>query len=114
MARDKGLEEIVWDDLDAMAGITGKVMFGGWAWLLHGNLLCGARDDGLLIRLGKGLDAWALQIAGIVPMESRGRIMQGWVRCSPEVYGNDTLRNQLLSRAAEFVSTLPGKHTSTA
>ena len=41
----------------------------------------------LTVRLGKGLDAWALQTAGIVPMESRGRIMQGWVRCSPEAYG---------------------------
>ena len=29
-------------------------MFGGWAWLLRGNLVCGAREDGLLARLGKG------------------------------------------------------------
>jgi len=28
-------------------------MFGGLAWLAHGNLLCGARDAGMLVRLGK-------------------------------------------------------------
>lgn len=84
-------------------------MFGGWAWLLRGNLLCGARDDGMLVRLGKGRDAWALQIKGIVPMLSRGRTMHGWVRCGPEVYGEETLRKKLLSRAVEFVRSLPEK-----
>ncbi|MGB7068362.1 MAG: hypothetical protein WBD22_02610 [Pyrinomonadaceae bacterium] len=106
MARDRGLEELIHDDLDARVGVTEKAMFGGWAWLLNGNLLCGARDDGMLVRLGKGLGAWALETTGIVPMESRGRIMQGWVRCGPAAYGNDVLRNHLLSRASEFVSTL--------
>lgn len=109
MARDRGLEELIRNDLDSLAGITDKAMFGGWAWLLRGNLLCGARADGMLVRLGKGLDAWALQTNGIVPMESRGRIMHGWVRCGPDVFGDDTLRNRLLSRAIEFVRTLPGK-----
>lgn len=108
MSRDKGLEEIVREDLHGLAGITDKAMFGGWAWLLNGKLLCGARNDGLLIRLGKGMDAWALQLPGIASMETRGRIMRGWVRCGPEVYGNDGLRNHLLSRAVAFVSTLPG------
>ena len=53
-------------------------MFGGCARLLHGHLLCGARADGMLVRLGKDLDAWALEIDGVVSMMSRGRVMQGW------------------------------------
>ncbi len=109
MARDRGLEELIHEDLGSLTGITEKAMFGGWAWLLHGNLLCGARDDGMLVRLGKGRDAWALQTPGVVPMESRGRIMQGWVRCDPIVYGDDALRNRLLSAAIVFVGTLQGK-----
>jgi hypothetical protein len=31
----------------------GKAMFGGWALLLNGNLLCGARAGGMLVRLGR-------------------------------------------------------------
>jgi len=109
MARDKGLEEIINDDLESEFGIRQKAMFGGWAWLLDGKLLCGARDDGMLIRLGKGNDAWALQVPGIVPMISRGQVMQGWVRADSQVYGNDELRSKLLSSALRFVRTLPEK-----
>jgi hypothetical protein len=109
MSRDHGLEELIQGDLRSLSGITEKAMFGGRSWLLHGNLLCGARDDGMLVRLGKGLDGWTLAISGIVPMESRGSIMQGWVRCGPEAYGDDELRGRLLARAVEFVGTLGRK-----
>ncbi|MGH6823717.1 MAG: cold-shock protein, partial [Methylocella sp.] len=49
MARDEGLEELLREDLEAESGLTEKAMFGGRAWLLNGNLLCGARDDGMLV-----------------------------------------------------------------
>ena len=109
MARDKGLEEIVSDDLRAIPGITDKAMFGGWVWLLWGNLLCGAREDGMLVRLGKGNDDWALAIRGIEPMVSRGKRMSGWVRADPRNFGNDQMRGKLLAAALHFVSSLPGK-----
>lgn len=109
MARDKGLEALLQDELSAIPGLSEKAMFGGWAWLLHGNLLCGARDDGLLVRLGKGNDAWALQIPGIAPMISRDRPMQGWIRATPEAYGDDSLRHKLVTSALEFVRSLPAK-----
>ena len=62
MARDKGLEELLNDSLAGVPGLTTKAMFGGLAWLVNGNLLCGAREDGMLVRLGKDKDAWALKI----------------------------------------------------
>jgi hypothetical protein len=73
MARDQGLEELILNALGSLAGITEKAMFGGRSWLLHGNLLCGACDDVMLVRLVKGLDGWALAIPGIVPMELQDR-----------------------------------------
>jgi TfoX/Sxy family transcriptional regulator of competence genes len=109
MARDRGLEELIADDLNSEGGIKEKAMFGGWAWLLDGKLFCGARDDGMLIRLGKGNDAWALEIIGIVPMVSGNRVIQGWVRADPRVYGDDSLRAKLLSNALAFVRSLPAK-----
>ena len=84
-------------------------MFGGWAWLLHGNLLCGARAGGMLLRVGKENESWALEIAGVVPMLSRGRRMPGWVRANQEAYGSDRLRERLLKAAVEFTRSLPGK-----
>ncbi len=83
MARDEGLEELLRERLGAEPGLTEKAMFGGRAWLLNGHLMCGARDDGMLVRLGAGEDGWALATPGVDPMISRGRLMRGWVRAGP-------------------------------
>jgi hypothetical protein len=109
MVRDPGLEELVHDDLRSTPGVTDKAMFGGWAWLLWGNLLCGARDDGMLVRLGKGNDGWALAVTGVEPMISRGKPMQGWVRADARVYGVDEMRCKLLASSLQFVASLPKK-----
>lgn len=109
MARDKGLEELLHDDLASVHGLTQKAMFGGWAWLLHSHLLCGARHDGMLVRLGKGNDDWALRLSGIEPMMSGARRMDGWVRAAPEAYGDDALRHKLVDAALAFARTLPAK-----
>ena len=109
MARNKVLEELLGDDLARVRGITEKAMFGGRAWLLHGNLLCGARDDGLLVRLGKGNEAWALSTLGIAPMIMQGRPMSGWVRAAPEAYEDGALRRKLLKAALDFTQSLPKK-----
>ena len=58
MARDEGLETLLNDDLAAVPGLTQKAMFGGWAWLVNGNLLCGARIGSVLVRLAPNKDAW--------------------------------------------------------
>ena len=109
MARDAGLEELLRERLAGVGGLTERSMFGGWAWLLDGHLLCGARDDGVLVRLGKGNDLWALGIDGIAPMISRGRVMAGWVRVAPETFGDDALAAQLIDAALTFVRLLPAK-----
>jgi TfoX N-terminal domain len=109
MARDEGLEELLNHYLEAEPGLTAKAMFGGQAWLVNGHLLCAARDDGMLVRLGKDNDGWALKIPGIVPMTSRGRRMNGWVRAASEAFGEDALRRKLLDAALAFVRALPAK-----
>jgi hypothetical protein len=84
-------------------------MFGGRAWLLKGNLLCCARDDGMLARLGKDRDGWALALPEVVPMMSGARRMKGWVRAGPGAYGDDALRRRLVDAALAFVRSLPAK-----
>jgi hypothetical protein len=58
MPRNPGLEELVKPNLAntrslSEKAISEKPMFGGWAYLLHGNLLIGARRSSLLLRVGK-------------------------------------------------------------
>lgn len=109
MARDPGLEELVREDLGDRPGLSEKPMFGGLAWLLDGHLLCGARDVGLMARLGKGNDGWALEFPDIAPMVMSGRQMSGWVRAGLDTCADDDLRRRLLDAAVAFVRTLPPK-----
>ncbi|HEX7917502.1 TfoX/Sxy family protein [Rudaea sp.] len=109
MTRDAGLEELIDGELEGVHGLSNKAMFGGWAWLLNGNLLFGARDAGLLVRLGKDRDDWALRVPGIERAVMRGRAMHGWVRVSPETCGDDALRGRLVRAALAFVGSLPPK-----
>jgi hypothetical protein len=112
MARDAGLEDLVRHDLAGEAGLMERRMFGGMAWLLRGNLLCGARTDGMLVRLGAGNDGWALALPDVAPMVMRSRPMRGWLRAGPEAYGDDALRRKLLAAALAFARSLPGKQRS--
>ena len=109
MARDLGLEDLIRNDLPQGLALSEKAMFGGLAWLVDGRLLVGARGDGMLVRLGKGNDAWALALPDIGPMISRGRAMDGWVRAGPAAYGDDGLRARLIEAALAFVRGLPPK-----
>ena len=109
MARDEGLEELIRDDLRSMQGLTERAMFGGWAWLLRGHLLCHARQGSLLVRLGKGRDAAALALSGVAPAVMGGRTMSGWVSCNADLYANDAARSELLHQAVAFVLSLPEK-----
>jgi hypothetical protein len=77
MVRDKGLETLIAEDLEGQSDLSEKAMFGGWAWLLDGKLLIGARDKGMLSRIGEKNESWALKIPGIVPMMMRERRMRG-------------------------------------
>ena len=107
MARDPGLEALIEDDLGPLVGLSAKAMFGGWAWMLDGRLLCAARQRGMLVRLGKGNDGWALQIPGVTSMVMHNRAMNGWVNVAPEACADDALRNKLLQNAIHFVRSLP-------
>ena len=109
MPRDPGLEELIQSALAHVRGLTEKSMFGGRAWLLHGNLLLGARRGSLLLRVGKESEAWATAIPGVATAIMGGRPMSGWVRATPEAYGNDALRQQLIDAALHFTGSLPKK-----
>lgn len=109
MSRDAGLEELIRQELSARGGISEKPMFGGLAFLLDGHLLCGARNDGMLVRLGKGNDDWALALDGIELMVMGDRRMKGWVRAGPAAFGDDRLRKRLLDAALAYVLALPPK-----
>ena len=109
MARDNGLEEVVREYLEEAPGLSGKAMFGSWCWLSRGNLLCCANQDGVMIRLGKDNEDWALDLDGISPFASGQRPMAGWVLVAPETFADDALARKLIDSALAFVRGLAPK-----
>ena len=107
MARDPGLEALIEADLGPLRGLSTKAMFGGWVWLLDRKLLCGARQRGLLARIGPENEAWALGLHGVTRMVMRDRPMVGWVNADPHACADDALRRRLLDAAIQFVRRLP-------
>ncbi len=63
----------------------------------------------MLVRLGKGNDAWALALPDVRPMISAGRPMDGWIRAGPAAYGDDAIRARLIEAALKFAKGLPPK-----
>jgi hypothetical protein len=109
MPRDAGLEQLIEEDLGSLPGLSSRAMFGGWAWLLDGQMVCGARADGMLARVGQPISRWALACPGITPMVSRGKEMRGWVRLDAQAYADDNLRRTLINAAVDFTRSL-AKH----
>jgi TfoX/Sxy family transcriptional regulator of competence genes len=93
----------------AGAGAVSEVkMFGGVGFMLNGNLLVGASQRGLLVRVGKDGERGALSRRGARPMVMHGRRMGGYVYVNRDTLNKGTVR-QWVRLAVRFVSTLPPK-----
>lgn len=52
----------------------------------NGNVVCRVRKDNVLVRLGKGSDAWALKLSGGTPVTKGSRRTHGLVEVTLEVF----------------------------
>ena len=110
VAYDEELADRIREVVEGEPGLTEKAMFGGLCWLLDGKLLCAASGKGLMVRLGKGEDGWALAHPEVLTVVMGERAMPGWVRVSPAASRDDeVLRRMLMTKAVAFVRTLPPK-----
>jgi TfoX/Sxy family transcriptional regulator of competence genes len=109
MAVDEGLAELLREALAGEAGVVEKRMFGGLAFMLRGNMVCGTYRDRGMFRVGKGQAAEALGLPGTQVMAMGGRAMPGMVEALPEAMADDAVRGRLLALALAFAGSLPEK-----
>lgn len=109
MAYEEPHAQIFRDALADVAGVTEKKMFGGLCFLLNGNMLCGVHKDGGMARVGKDLEAAALELDGVDPLSFTGRKMGGLVEMTEVALEDDSIREVVLSLALEFVGEMPAK-----
>ena len=108
MPHDPHLAERMRLALSSRKGIEERKMFGGFCWMLNGNMLCGVEVGRYMFRVGTDLEAQALGRPGAAPMDITGRPMQGfvWVRAN-KAEGKDL--DWWIKLAAEYVGALPPK-----
>ena len=108
MPHDPALADRMRAALAARSGISEKKMFGGYCWMLNGNMLCGVEVGRFMFRVGKELEAEALARPGASPMDITGRPMRGfvWVQAS-RAEGLEL--QDWINLAARFVGSLPPK-----
>ncbi len=91
-------------------GITERRMFGGLAFLLHGNMSVSAsRNGGLLVRIDPADTDAVLARRHVAPMQMGGRTMAGWVTIAPDGLRTKRELASWVKRSITFARTLPPK-----
>jgi hypothetical protein len=110
MPYDEDLANRIRELLSDEDAITEKKMFGGLAFLLHGNMSVSAsHSGGLLVRIDPADSGAALARPHVALMEMGGRRMQGWVTVAPEGVRSDRDLAEWVQAGTAYAKTLPPK-----
>jgi TfoX/Sxy family transcriptional regulator of competence genes len=109
MAFDEVLARRIEQMLDDRDGVAQRKMFGGIAYMLHGNMAVGIVKDELMLRLGDAGVAEALKQPHTRPMDFTGKIIKSMVYVEPAGFKSDKQLRSWVDRALAFAATLPRK-----
>jgi TfoX/Sxy family transcriptional regulator of competence genes len=85
VAYDEDLANRIRELMADVEGVTEMKMFGGLAFLVHGNMSVSASGQGgLLLRIDPGETDRLAAEPHAARFEMRGRQMDGWLRVAPE------------------------------
>lgn len=90
-------------------GLAPKKMFGGVAWLLHGNMCVGLWQDSLVVRCGPADWAAHLKKKHVREMNITGRSMKGWLLVAAPAIATPAKLKHWLGIARQFAVALPPK-----
>jgi hypothetical protein len=108
MPYDAHLLDLMRSALETRRGISERKMFGGYCWMLNGNMLCGVEVSRFMFRVGKELELEALSRPGALPMDITGRPMRGIIWVDADEALNIGLEDWL-DFSSQFVGSLPPK-----
>jgi TfoX/Sxy family transcriptional regulator of competence genes len=110
MAYDEDLANRIRELIAAEDGLSEKRMFGGLAFLIHGNMSVSASGQGgLLLRVDPDeSDALAAK-PHAQPFVMRGRAMQGWLRVDADGVKTKAQLERWVRRGVDYARSLPPK-----
>jgi TfoX/Sxy family transcriptional regulator of competence genes len=108
MPHDPHLAEQLEAALAGRENIERKAMFGGYCWMLGGNMLCGVEVGRFMFRVGKDLQDEALARPRAEIVDFNGRKMGGIVWVEEEAARKAGLESWI-GFTEQFVGNLPAK-----
>lgn len=109
MPYDEGLAQRIREILEDYRGIAEKKMFGGMAFMLNGNMLCGIIGEDFIARLGTSDYEVYLKKAHTRKFDFTGKPMKGFVVVSPKGYEDDSDLSFWVKTCISFANSLPQK-----
>lgn len=110
MAYDVHLANRIREVVQAEHGLTERRMFGGLAFLIHGNMAVSASSQGgLLLRIDPAETESLVSEPHVRRFEMRGREMDGWLRVDAEAIGTDDDLRCWVSHGVSYARSLPPK-----
>jgi hypothetical protein len=110
MAYDEDLADRIREAVDDEPGLSEKKMFGGLAFLVHGNMAVAASGQGgVLLRVDPADTESFVQHEHVVRMEMRGREMDGWLRIDDEAIESDADLRRWVDVGLAYARSLPAK-----
>ena len=109
MAYDEGLADDVRAEIGNHPGLVEKQMFGGIAFMVHGNMAVTVSDSELMVRVGKDAYDEALSRPGAHPVEMGTRQMRGWVKVAADGIVTDADLARWVRQGVAFAESLNPK-----
>ena len=110
MAYDVDLADRIREVMHGEPGLTERRMFGGLAFLIHGNMAVSASSQGgLLLRVNPAEVDSLISEPRVRRFEMRGRKMAGWLRVAAEVVEDDDDLRGWVRHGVTYARSLPPK-----
>jgi TfoX/Sxy family transcriptional regulator of competence genes len=109
MAYDQHLATRVHALLPPDLAVAERKMFGGLAYMVHGNMAAGIVGDSLMVRVGPDAYDNALAQPHTRPMDFNGRPMRGMVYIDSPAIAAEAGLQAWLQRGLDFALSLPPK-----
>ncbi|HSO55693.1 MAG TPA: TfoX/Sxy family protein [Actinomycetes bacterium] len=109
MAYDEERADRIRQVTSGLPGLTEKKMFGGIAFMVHGNMACGVRGHDLMVRVAADTAEALLAEPGARPSDMGGRPMKGWLLVGPDGHAEDGDLRRWVGRGVSYASSLPPK-----
>jgi len=110
MGYDEALAGRIRDLIGPDPELTEKKMFGGLAFLIHGNMAISASGHGgVLVRVDPAQSAALVAAASATVAVMQGREMPGWLRVDEAGVATDADLEPWVDRGVEYARSLPAK-----